>query len=118
MATPVFFVLYYYFDLNLRLSIPGGQEYWTYLYYIICFSAGFIAFRNVMTGAIFSLIESSINILLLLLSVMMPVVNLAQLPMENIRMNFGVVEIIHFFIAGSVLLLSFYSNPLISKHEA
>ncbi len=89
-----------------------------YLYYIVCFLAGFIAFNNVITGAVFSLIESSINILLLLLSVMMPVVDLAQHPMENIRMSFGVPEIIHFLIAGSILLLSFYSNPLISKYEA
>jgi len=97
------------------VSIPGAQDYWTYLYYLICFIAGFVVFKSVMAGALFSLVESSANILLLLLSVWLPVINVGGNPIANSGIHFGAPELIHFIIAGAILLLSFYSNPIITK---
>ena len=116
LATPVFFILYYFFDINLRLSIPGANDYWLYLYYLVVFIASFIVFKNITAGALFSLIESSINIFLLMLSVLMPVLNFGLDP-ENSSIGFGLPELIHFLFAGSILLQSFYLNPIILKNR-
>lgn len=115
LATPIFFILHYYFNINLRLSLPVSAHNWIYIYYLICFLAGFIAFKNIIVGAVFSLVESSFNILLLLLSVMLPIFTLGITVAENTNITFGSSELLHFFIAGFVLLKSFYMNPLISQ---
>ena len=117
LATPVFFLLDYLLGINLRVSIPGGSEFWLNGYYVVCFFAAFIVFKHELTGALFSLMECSINILLLFLSVMVPVFNLGQDPLESSGFKFGVQEMIHFFIAGSVLLYSFYTNPLMLNRQ-
>lgn len=114
LATPVFFILHYYFDINLRLSIPDAPESYLYTYYLICFLAGFIVFKSIVSGAIFSLIESSINIFLLLLGVMLPIFTIGNIETENTHINFGTSELIHFFIVGFILIKSFYLNPLIT----
>jgi hypothetical protein len=84
------------------------------VYYLACFGAGFVAFRNVVSGAVFSLVESSINIFLLILSVMLPVFTLGDREVADVRAGFGAAELLHFLIVGSVLLHSFYLNPLIT----
>ena len=114
LATPVFFILHYAFDINLRIVIPGAPDGWLYAYYLFCFVAGFAAFKSELTGALFSLIESTVNILLLLLSVLLPIYTLGDGAAGFGIMPFGVPELVHFFIAGSILLYSFYRNPLVA----
>ncbi len=116
LATPVFFILYYYFDINLRVSIPGAGVYWFYLYYLSCFIASFVVFKNITIGSLFSLVESSINIFLLILSIYLPVINIGQ-NVENVNPGIGFSELIHFIIAGFILIQSFYLNPIIIKNR-
>lgn len=113
LVTPVFFVLQYFFEINLRLVIPGDSENIIIVYYIICFAASFIVFKNMIVGSIFALIESSVNIFLLLLSVMLPIFNTGNIEPGTTSIKFGVSEIIHFMLVGSVLIYSFYMNPLL-----
>jgi hypothetical protein len=84
-----------------------------YAYYLFCFFASFLVFNNPLTGALFSLFECSLNILLLILSIMLPIYYIGDNPLDGNSFNFGIAELIHFFLAGSVLLYSFYVNPLI-----
>jgi hypothetical protein len=114
LSTPVFFLLHFGFDVNLRISIPGAADAWLYAYYALCFLASLVAFRNAVTGALFSLLESSVNILLLLLSVLMPIYTVGHTSESFVTAAFGVPELLHFLIAGSILLISFYRNPLVS----
>ena len=114
LLTPVFFLLHFGFGVNLRSSIPGVADAWLYAYYALCFLAGFIAFRKAVTGALFSLLESSVNIMLLLLSVLMPIYTVGNSPDGIAAAHFGLAELIHFLIAGTILLISFYRNPLVS----
>ena len=114
-TTPIFFILYYYFDINLRISIPGAEDYWIYLYYLICFIASFFIFKNIIAGALFALVESSINILFLLMSVFIPIVNIGKNTTNINPVNFGTAELLHFFITGAILLYSFHSNPLFNN---
>jgi hypothetical protein len=46
---------------------------------------------------------------------MLPIFNLAGNLDEMNTFSFGVEEILHFLIAGSVLLLSFHLNPLMQR---
>lgn len=115
LATPVFFLLHYAFDINLRIVIPGAPDGWLYAYYLFCFVAGFIAFKSALTGALFSLVECTVNISLLLLSVLLPIYALGDGTAGIGNVAFGVPELVHFFIAGSILLYSFYRNPLVAR---
>ncbi len=117
LLSPLFFILHYFFDINLRLSIPGASEHWFFIYYLVCFVASFFVFKNAIAGALFSLFESALNILLLLLSVMLPVFTLASAAVDNVAFKFGVPELLHFFIVGFVLVKSFYVNPLFARRS-
>ena len=112
LITPLFFILQINFDVNLRVAIPGNSESLVILYYVVCFFASFIVFKNIIVGYVFALIESSINVLLLLLSVMLPIFTLDVNHLESVSIKFGAAEILHFIIVGSVLVYSFYRNPL------
>jgi hypothetical protein len=115
LATPLFFLLDYYVHIRLRVALPGAPAYYYYLYYLLCFVAGFVLFKHALLGALFSLLESSINLLLLLLTVFVPVVKLKQWQEQAITYHFGVVELLHFMLVGAILLIGFYHNPLLRK---
>ncbi len=117
LATPLFLILHYYFDLNLRVSIPGMPGGWILGYYFVCFAGGFVAFKSNVTGALFSLVESSVNILLLMLSILLPIYTIGSNPAEGIDFSFGTAELFHFLIVGSILLRSFYMNPLLTRQR-
>ena len=117
LSTPVFFLLHFGFDVNLRISIPVIADAWLYAYYALCFLAGFVAFRNAVTGALFSLLESSVNISLWLLSVLMPIYTIGNNPDGIGAAHFGLAELFHFLIAGTILMISFYCNPLVSTRD-
>ena len=119
LATPVFVAIEYLFGLDIRLEVPGDSQLVSLVYYGICFLAGFVFFNNQFTAAIFSLLECSVNILLLLLSIMWPIINLGNEIDAGVttEFRFGVVELLHFLMVGGVLLASFYLNPLMSRQK-
>ena len=112
--TPLFFAMDFLFGLNFRITIPGSEgDTFYYLYIAACFILGSFVFKSPLSSSLFGLVESSVNILLLILSVMLPIFSLAENLETMNTFSFGTQEIIHFFIAGSVLILSFHLNPLI-----
>lgn len=119
LLTPFFAAADILFDLNIRINIPGGHAAVEYVYYIICFFSSFIVFKTALSAALFSLVECIINILLLALSVMWPIITLGEKidGSGTTQFNFGMPELIHFIIAGGVLLYSFYTNPLIMEGQ-
>lgn len=115
--TPVFVLLDYVAGVKIRIVFPAGFDGFALVYYIICFGSVFVAFKQTMVAAIFSLLESSINLLLLLLSVFLPLVMLDQ-TLEGVGgFRFGLTELIHFFIVGSFLLFGFYMNPIMFQNK-
>ena len=112
--TPLFFALDLLFGVNFRITIPGSEgDTFYYLYIAACFILGSFVFKSPLSSSLFGLAESSINILLLLLSVMLPIFSLAENLDTMNSFSFGTQEIIHFLIAGTILMLSFHLNPLI-----
>ena len=115
LATPVFMLVEWLAGMDLRVSIPWGGELLTYLYMAVCFVLGGFILKNPGYLNLFALFESSVNLFLLVLSVYLPIIAVTGSPGEAGAFNFGIVELIHFVIVGSVLLYVFYSNPLMKK---
>ena len=120
LVTPLFLIVDLVFGFDLRVSLPSDQPEYKLIYYAICFAAGFTAFGSEIAAASFSLVESVVNLLLLILTVYWPIVTIGEsVETGNVgRFGFGLVELMHFLIVGSVLLISFYSNPLIASRRA
>lgn len=115
LVTPAFAVLDLALGVEIRISIPGDHETLEVFYYLFCFSSSFIFFGNELRAALFSLAECILNIVLLFLSVILPIVYLPETISsgETDAFQFGANELIHFSVAGGVLLYDFYSNPII-----
>ena len=112
--TPLFFAVDLLFGINLRVSVPIGEnEAFYYFYITACFILGSFVFKSPVSSAWFGLAESSVNILLLMLSVMLPIFKLAGDLDAAGSFTFGTQELFHFLIAGSILILSFHLNPLL-----
>lgn len=93
------------------------MEYSHYAYYGLCFVAGFLVLKSDLLAALTALLECSVNILLLLLSVLAPLLTIGvQVEAGNdVTYTFGVAELIHFAIVGCMLVLAFYQNPLMKR---
>lgn len=117
LATPLFIGIDWMLGMNIRLAIPGGAEILYYFYYALCFIAGFLTLKSDMLAALTALLECSVNILLLLLSILWPLLTIGDRieAGNDVVFTFGVAELIHFAIVGSMLVLAFYQNPLMKR---
>jgi len=115
LATPVFLVIDLLLDQNYRVSIPWGADSFAYIYMALCFIVGGIILKNSSLLHYFTLIESSLNIFLLMLSVYLSIFALAGRSENGGPFTFGTEELIHFALVGSILLTTFYNNKLIRK---
>ena len=113
LATPVFVAAELLFDAKLRIVIPWAGDSMEYWYMGLCFVLGGFVFKKGVAQSIFVLIECSLNILLLIASVYMSIMSLAENPQTMNGFTFGLTELSHLFIVGSILIASFYSNPII-----
>ena len=116
LATPAFMLVEWLAGLNLRVSIPWGGDLLTYLYMAACFVLGGFILKKPSYLNLFALIESSVNLFLLVLSVYLPIIAVTGGPGEAGTFTFGIAELIHFVIVGSILLYVFYSNPLMKNN--
>ena len=117
LLTPVFAVLDYGFGIDIRLVMPGDSFTLEIIYYLVCFASPFFIFQSGLVAIIFSLAESTLNILLLILSVFIPVIMLSQ-NIDTKDANdfiFGMTDVLHFMLVGAVLLYGFYGNPLLAR---
>jgi len=102
---------------QIRVSMPGGQDLYLYLYLLACFALGGFVFRTETSRALFGMAESTVNILLLVLSVMLPLMAASGSPDLAGSFRFGAPEIINFLVVGGFLLYCFYSNPLMTRRK-
>lgn len=114
LLTPIFFILDMYFGDNLRVELPWEVDYYAYIYMGVCFFLGGFLLKEELHLNIFAIVESSLNMLFLALSVFVPVVYRAA-DVENNNFDFGVPEIIQFGVVSAVLLYGFYNNPFIKR---
>ena len=110
LGTPLFMLIDYLIGFPMRvagLDDPGHRL----LYYLFCIACAVALFLWPVRAALLALAKSSINIFLLIYSVMRPVINLGSMvssgePMPKIITPAG---LINFFIVGGILVLGFHS---------
>lgn len=118
LATPVFAFCDVALGLSFRVSFLDGYPLLKYGYYLACFTWGVLSLRRGQgSRALFGLLESSGNILLLVLSVIVPVFELPRRLMagESVSNPFGPLFFINFVVAGCVFLYVFHTNPLVKR---
>jgi len=118
LATPFFVFCDVAWDWNFRVSFLAGYPLLKWGYYAVCLSFGLLSLRqDARFLPVMGLGESSVNILLLILSVMIPIFNLPAQVMsgEAISQPFGAMFFINFVISSVVFLYIFYTNPLVRR---
>ena len=116
LATPIFMLVELLIAPNVRVTIPWGESYFVYIYMGLCFGVGGFVLKKQTHINVFALFESSVNIFLLVLSIYLPIISIADNPESEVTFKFGVIEIVHFAIVAFTLLYVFYGNPLIRKN--
>jgi hypothetical protein len=118
--TPIFVLLEYAAGVNIRLQTPWENGLFDAAYYLTCFTAAFIPVGSSAMAAFFALIECSVNILLLLLSVMLPIAGASEklLNGEAVEFEFGPLQITHFVLVGGMLIWVFHSNENLLRQES
>ncbi len=90
------------------MASPG----WRFLYYALAFAFGVLMRWRPRWTPFLGLAESSVNIFLLVLGVLLPIFAAPARLAEGLDpgVGFGISRLINFFLSGSVLVLSFYRH--------
>jgi hypothetical protein len=116
LATPAFLLGDLGLGLNLRVGYLNAYPGLKYLYYGGCFLVGLLSLRRSASFlAAASLVETTLNISLLILSVMIPILQfpMAILAGETPGLPFNPLFFCNFGLAGTFFLVSFYQNPIV-----
>lgn len=109
LATPLFLVPDLGFGAPIRIAGLAGSE-WRFAYYAFALGCGLLCrWRPRWTPGV-AVGESSVNLLLLILSVMLPIFLLPARVAEGADPTFvfGPVQMTNFVLTGFVLLAGFY----------
>ena len=116
-VTPIFAILEWAYGIKLRVRIPLEYEFITYLYYTICFLCAFLLTKYTKLASIIILFECILNLLLLIITLILPyilIIDNVGSPSFN-QDYYSKYDMYHFLIAAIMLLLCFYSNPIIKN---
>ncbi len=117
LATPIFVLVDIIYGTNIRVAALEQYPVLKYLYYILCMGCAVATRAIPRLSAVVALIESSVNILLLILGVFIPYYQLIQQLMSNqtvVENKVITTEIMtNFMISGTIWVISFFRNPLI-----
>ena len=117
--TPAFILLDYAFGVNLRLA-PVVPPHLKSIYYAACLGIAVWMLWKPAWAHLAALLECSLNILLLILSLFGPLYQflnaLGEPGTEAPTLTLGTV--INFILAGIVWTVAFYANPLLAPPRA
>lgn len=110
LATPLFLAVEYRWNVSIRVPLPE-QALLRYAYYGFCLACGVACFWKPRAAPLVALFESSLNIILLVLSVMAAVFALPGTIMDAGRSIPSALTpggMLNFCLSGAVWLFSFY----------
>jgi hypothetical protein len=111
LATPAFALCDWIFHWNVRVAALDGRPALKNSYYAICTAAGVLTYWKPSLSRVVGLAESSINILLLILSFMLPYYALiGNFNGEQTAMPFTTTRVLNFLISGFMWVKVFYSS--------
>jgi len=113
--TPLFILLDYIFGINVRVSALETMPLYKNLYYGFCILCGICMYIIPRYSAVVALFESSINIIMLVLSIYLPFIRTLTALMDDVLdADFTTLEellkvqpMINLFIVGFCLILTF-----------
>ncbi len=109
LITPLFVILDAVFGITFRASGLNLPEY-RYLYYGFCLLCALGCYGQQRYTALIAIAESSVNLLILLLGIMLPVIHLGNLPGETgAAAPISGDNILNFLITGTVLVTVFHT---------
>jgi hypothetical protein len=113
LVTPLFFLLDSLFGYSFRISgLP--QPGYRYAWYGFCLLCALGCYAAARFSALIAIVESSVNLLILLASVLLPIVYLGDLGEESVPViGLNGDNILNFLLTGGILLSVFYS----AQHE-
>lgn len=108
LATPLFAAADIFLGEPVRVAALDAQG-WRHAYYGVAFVLGLLCWARPRVAPLVGITESSVNLLLLLLSVLLPIWNL---PAEvaaggDAEFGFGAARVWNVAIVGAALILSF-----------
>ena len=111
LGTPVFIILDLAFNAPIRVSFVESLLL-RGLYYGVCVVCGLVCYMRPASAPWIGIGESSINLLLLLLSVMIPIYNVAEAAAMGgeIAVPFTTSTMINVLLCGSVLIFTFHRS--------
>ena len=113
LLTPLFVAVDYLFGASFRVSGLADPDY-RLAWYGFCLLCAGACFFRIRYAPLIAIAESSVNLLILLLGVMLPIVQLGNLdgdPAAGVGINAN--NILNFMLSGGVLLAVFHS----AQHE-
>jgi hypothetical protein len=113
--TPLFILLDYIFGINVRVSALEAMPTYKNLYYGFCILCGICMFIIPRYSAIVALFESSINIMMLVLGIILPYIQTITALMDDVlgadfkalEESFKVQPMVNLAIVGFCLILTF-----------
>jgi hypothetical protein len=109
LLTPLFIVLDALFGLNVRVSGLAFPEL-RYLYYGLCLQCALACCWQTRYSALIAIAESSVNLLILLAGVMVPIIRLGDLAGDTTACaGISGYNGVDFLLSGGILLAVFYS---------
>ena len=107
LLTPLFIALDTLFGLTFRASGLTSPEL-RYLYYGFCLLCALACYWQHRYSALIAMAESSLNLLILLAGVMLPIVRLDNLS-GDMAAGLNADNLVNFLQSGGILLAVFYS---------
>jgi len=113
LATPLFALLDWIFGWNVRAAGLAEQPAWKNGYYAICTAAGVITALRPSLSRFVGLVESSVNIFLLILGVMLPYWAAVRQASEGASIqgvSFTFSRLLNFLISGFMWIHVFHQS--------
>ena len=112
LTTPVFLIIDIVWGINIRIPFLNHLSFMKYTYYTIAFACGIYTYKHPQKADIVGLLESSINIGILVIGFMLTYYNLSFTMLDDTTFDnpFTVKAIINFSLSGSIFLISYYRN--------
>lgn len=115
--TPLFFIADFLWDQSFRVAGLGDPVYRHY-YYGFCLACAMVCYLTPRLSSLVTLFESSINMAILVLGIMLPVINAGNtLEAGGSEIGLSVQRLINFIFAGSLICYSFYNSLAGLKEE-
>ncbi len=119
LATPLFWLADYGWGADLRVAALAAWPAAKTLYYLVCCGLAVVGVAAPRMASLAGLVESSANILLLLTSLLAGYLSMVERAAAGTLAGtpFTLGKLVNFMVVGTMLVLSFYSNPLVAPQQ-